>query len=73
MKAAITSGLKNSMLFYAASMAMAIAVHVTIGWENRSLFPKSAMVLIFAVLNAGELVPHVISLVIIAVFLKNVF
>lgn len=52
MRTAITNGLRNSTLFYMLSIAVAIAVHAVIGWENRSLIPKSAIVLIFVVLVA---------------------
>jgi hypothetical protein len=52
MRAAIANGFKNSILFYTLSIAATIAVHIFIGWENRSLFPKSAIVMIFVVLVA---------------------
>jgi glucose dehydrogenase len=52
MRSAIVNGLKNSILFYALSIGVTIAVHIIIGWENKSLFPKSAIVMIFGVLVA---------------------
>jgi hypothetical protein len=52
MRTAITNGLKNSILFYALGIAVTMAVHIMIGWENKSLFPKSAIVIIFVVLVA---------------------
>ena len=52
MRAAITSGLKNSILFYAFSVGIMAAVHVVIGWENKALLPKSAIVMIFVALVA---------------------
>ena len=52
MRAAITNGLKNSILFYALSITITIAVHVVIGWQNKVFLPKSAIVIIFVALVA---------------------